>query len=87
MKLFAKKCKRIVNPNKISEDIHSESRDGIWYRKICHSNYEKQKSEMTEGIELPNQGIIRKHREKETYKNLGILEVETIIQVKMTEKI
>ena len=32
---------------------------------------------MTEGIELPNQEKIRTFGEKETYKYLGILEVET----------
>ena len=39
-----------------------------------------------EGIELPNQENIRMLREKETYKYLGILEVDTIKQVEMKEK-
>ena len=39
------------------------------------------------GIELPNQEKIRMLREKETYKYLGILEVDTIKQVEMKEKI
>ena len=38
---------------------------------------------MTEGIELPNQEKIRMLREKENYKNLGILEADTIKQVEM----
>ena len=42
---------------------------------------------MTEGIEQPNQEKIRTVREKETYKNLGILEVDTIKHVDMREKI
>ena len=42
---------------------------------------------MAEGIKLPNQGKIRTHREKETYKYLGILEAETIKQEEMKEKI
>ena len=36
---------------------------------------------------LPNQDKIRTLREKETYKYLGILEVDTIKQVEMKEKI
>ena len=42
---------------------------------------------MMDGIELPNQEKIRVLGEKETYKNLGILEVDTVKQVKMKEKI
>ena len=45
------------------------------------------KRHMTEGVELPNQVIIRTLWEKETYKYLGILEADTIKQVEMTEKI
>ena len=40
-----------------------------------------------EGVELPNQIVIRTLGEKETYKYLGILEADTIKQVKMKEKI
>ena len=36
---------------------------------------------------LPNQDKIRTFREKETYKNLGILEADTIKQEKMKKKI
>ena len=42
---------------------------------------------MTEGIELPNQQKIRTHREKETYKYLGILEADTIKHAEMKENI
>ena len=41
---------------------------------------------MTEGVELPNQVVIRTLREKDTYKYLGILEADTIKQVKVKEK-
>ena len=41
---------------------------------------------MTEGVELPNQVVIRTLGEKEAYKYLGILEANTIKQVKMKEK-
>ena len=39
-----------------------------------------------EGIELTNQERIRMLREKETYKYLGMLEVDTIKQVEMKER-
>ena len=42
---------------------------------------------MMEGIELPNQVVIRTLGEKETYKYWGILEADTIKLVKMKEKI
>ncbi len=41
---------------------------------------------MTEGDELPNQVLIRTHGEKETYKNLEILEADTIKHGEMKEK-
>ena len=41
---------------------------------------------MTEGVELPDQVVIRTFREKETYKYLGILEADTIKQVEKKEK-
>ena len=42
---------------------------------------------ITGGIEQPNQERIRTSGEKETYKYLGLLKVETIRQVVMKEKI
>ena len=41
---------------------------------------------MTEGMELTNQDKIRTLGEKETYKYLGILKADTIIQVDTKEK-
>ena len=41
---------------------------------------------ITEGVELPNQVVIRTLGEKETYKYLGILEADTIKQEEMKEK-
>ena len=41
---------------------------------------------MTEGVELPNQVIIRTLGEKETNKHLGTLEADTIKQQEMKEK-
>ena len=41
---------------------------------------------MPEGVELPNQVVIRTVGEKKTYKYLGILKADTIKQVEMEEK-
>ena len=45
------------------------------------------KRHMMDGMELPNSEKLRTLRVKETYRYLGILEVETIKQVEMKEKI
>ena len=45
------------------------------------------KRHLSDRMELPNQDIIRTLGEKETYKNLGILEGDTIKQVDMKGKI
>ena len=45
------------------------------------------KRHLTDGIELPNQDKTRTLTESETYKYLGILEADTIKQVKMKDKI
>ena len=42
---------------------------------------------ISDGMELPNQEKIRTLGEKETYKYLGIMEGDSIKQVKMKEKI
>ena len=41
---------------------------------------------LTDGMELPNQDKIRKLREKEAYKYLGILGADTIKQMEMNDK-
>ena len=45
------------------------------------------KRQIVKGIELPIQKRISIHREKENYKYSGILEVNTIKQAEMKEKI
>ena len=45
------------------------------------------KRHMTDGMELPNQDMIRTLGEHETYKHLDILEADTIKQVEMKDKI
>ena len=44
IKLFTKNKKRIGNPITGSENIQSGYRNWIWYRKMCHANYEKRKT-------------------------------------------
>ena len=50
IKLFAKKWKRIKNPNTGCENIQSEHRDGIQHRKMYHANNEKR--EMTNDYQI-----------------------------------
>ena len=45
------------------------------------------KRHVTDGMELPNKDKIRTLAENETYKYLGSLEVDTIKQVQMKDKI
>ena len=45
------------------------------------------KRHLTDGMELPNQENIRTLGKKEMYRSYGILETDTIKQVKMKEKI
>ena len=45
------------------------------------------KSQLTDGMELPNKDKIKTHAENETYKYLGILEADTIKPAEMKEKI
>ena len=44
------------------------------------------KQHMAEGVEVPNEVVIRTLGEKETYKCLGILEGDTSKQAEMNEK-
>ena len=46
-----------------------------------------EKRHLIDGMELPNQDKIRTLAENDTYKYLGILEVDTIKQVQMKDKI
>ena len=47
---------------------------------------EKQKRQMSEGIELPNQKRMRIFGEKETHKYIEILEVNTVKPAEIKEK-
>ena len=44
IEFFAKKRKRIGNPNTGSENINSRYREEILYRKMCHVNNEKREA-------------------------------------------
>ena len=83
-----KKWKKIGNSNKRCENIQSGYRDGILLRKKCAiliMNSSEQ--HITDGMELPNPEKMKMLEEKETYKNLGILETDTIKQVEIKERI
>ena len=54
--------------------------------EICEMLIMKSKKQTIEGIELPNLEKIRMLEEKETYKYLGILEVNAVKYAKMKEK-
>ena len=66
-----------------SQDIGMES--GI--EKYAMLVMKSGKRHLTDGMKLPNQDKIRTLGENETYKNLGILEADTIKQVEMKGKI
>ena len=87
IKLFAKKEKELetlIHVVRIySQDIGMEF--GI--EKFAMLVMKSGKRHMTDGMELPNHDKIRALREEETYKYLGILEVDTIKQVEMKDKI
>ena len=83
IQLFAKNEKELetlIQAVRIySDDIGMEFRK--WALPILRSG----KLQMTEEIELPNKEKIRTPRQKETYRNLGILEADTK-QAEMKEK-
>ena len=86
IKLFAKNEKETGDPDINDKNIQPEYRNGIWHRKMRNAYKEIGERESTEGIEMSNQERIRSLGGKETYKYLGILEVNTIKQVEIKEK-
>ena len=87
LKLFArneKELETLIHAVRISyQDIEMEF--GI--EKCVMLVMKSGKRHMTDGMELPNRDKIRTLGENETYKYLGILEVDTIKQVEMKDKI
>ena len=87
IKLFAKKEKELetqIQAVRIySHDIGME----FAIEKCAILVMKSGKRNLTDRMELPNQDKIWTRGEKETYKNLGILEADTIKQVEMKDKI
>ena len=87
IKLFAKNEKELGNLIQTiriySQDVGMESD----IEKCAMFIRRSSKNKITEEIELSNQERIRMLWEKENYKYLGILEVDTIKQVEIKEKI
>ena len=87
IKLFAKNEKELetlIHAVRIySQDIGMEFGMEKWAIIVMKSD----KRHLTDGMELPNQDEIRTLAENETDKYLGILEVDTIKQVEMKDKI
>ena len=87
IKLFAKNEKELetfIHAVRIySQDIGMEFGIGKCAMLVMKSG----KRHLTGGMELPNNDKIRTLGENETYKYLGILEVDTIKQVEMKDKI
>ena len=87
IKLFAKnekKLETLIHTVRIySQDIGMEF--GI--EKCVMLVMKSGKRHRTDGMELPNQDNITTLTENETYKDLGILEADTIKQVEMKDKI
>ena len=87
IKLFAKNekvLKTLIQTMRIySQDIGM----GFGIDKCSILVMNSGKRYITEGVELPDQVVIRTFREKETYKYLGILEADTIKQEEMKENI
>ena len=87
IKLFAKNEKELetlIHAVRIySQDIGIEFGIGKCAMLVMKSD----KRHLTDGMELPNQDKIRTLGENETYRDLGILEADTIKQVEMKEKI
>ena len=65
------------------ENIQSGHRNGILRRKCTKLQIKSGKRHFTDERELPNQDKMRMLVEKETYKYLGILEIDTIKQEDM----
>ena len=77
------KMKKIEYSNTVSENLQSCYKDEIWHRKMCHANNEKRQTTNGWRNRNPNQEKIRTLRGKETYRYLGILEVDIIKQVEL----
>ena len=98
IKLFAKTKNKNGNSYIRSQNIQSRYKDGIWHRKMYHANNDKQekthdgrngttKSKKKKKKKKKKKMKKRTLEEKEAFKYVRILEVNTIKQVEMKEKI
>ena len=78
--------KKNGDSNTDSKDIQLGYRGEFGIEECAMFLIKSGKRQITEGIELPNQERIRMSGEKETFKYLGILQADTIKQIKMKEK-
>ena len=85
IKLFAKNEKELKTLIHAVRIYSQDMEFGI--EKCAMLVMKSSKRHLTDRMELPNQDKIRTLGKKETYKYLGILEADTIIQVEMKEKI
>ena len=86
IKLFAKNEKELENLIQAVRICSHDIRMEFGTEKCAMLLIKSGKQQITEGIELPNQEKIRMQVEKETYKYLEILEVDTIKQVELKRK-
>ena len=82
IKVLAKNEKELETMRIYSQYIGME----LGIKKYASRIMEKAKRETTDGIELPNQEIIRTLGKKENYLYLGISEADTIKQIEMKGK-
>ena len=87
IKLFAKNEKLLENLKQIVIIYNQYTGIEFGTEKCAMLVMKSGKQQMTEGVELPNQVIIRMLGEKEIYKYSGILKANTIKQVEMKENI
>ena len=85
IKLFVKNEKELETLIHTEYTVKTGMKFGI--EKCALLVMKSSKRHLTDGIKLPNQDKIRTLTKNETYKYLGILEADTIKQVKMKNKI
>ena len=87
IKLFAKNEKGLETLIQTARIYSQDIRMEFGIEKCAMLVMKSDKRHITEGVELPNQVVIKMFGEKEAYKYLGILEADSIKQQEMKEKI
>ena len=75
-----KKSKRTKYPDTNNKNVQADREMEFGIEKCAMLIMKSGKRETIEEIKLPNQENMRKLKEKENYKNLGILKADTIKQ-------